>query len=255
MTKGKTTSGKKTGLSKVQLALLVAAIPVIGGIIIAVIDIILPRILDRPPSPTVVATLSPAASSCALTSSTRYGFDCGIYGWKKTDYFQNQAIQSVATIQFDNENRTLSQVLALTVDFTGTIDKRRKEFRESGEALVELNSFPPVGYETKSVDLQKRQVVAWVWAPKGSIGDISHKNGIRLFVKDLSNKSCYGKWQEINQEEIWFRIVWPDEVAKDCDSGFNRSTPKLLGISIGVGGSSNWTTNDLLTFYIDDINW
>jgi hypothetical protein len=202
-----------------------------------------------------VATSTPVSSSCVLTSSTRYGFDCDISGWEKTNFYQNQAIQTVTTAQFNNENKTPSQVLALTVNFTGTIEERKKQFRESGEVQVDLNGFPPFEYETKSVGLHDVTIVTWIWAPQGSIGDPSHKNGVQLFVKDINNKNCYGAWNNISQEEIWFRVSWQENNAVLCDSGFDSSKPSLLGVKIAIGKDSIWTANDLLTFYVDDVDW
>ncbi len=206
-------------------------------------------------SPTVtVASSHPTIADCS-TYPPRYGFECRQSGWNKTSYYENQAIQAVTTTQFKNENGTSSQVLALTVDFMGSIDKRKKQHRESGEAQVDLDGFPPAGYATKSVDLHGLEIVAWIWAPKGSMGDPNHKNGIQLFIKDGNDKNCYGKWNNIDQEEVWFRVSWQESNVALCDSGFDSSKPKLLGVKIAIGDKSIWTTNDLLTFYVDNVDW
>jgi len=209
------------------------------------------------PTPAIKLTLTPSSTSslCTLTSRTRYGFDCGTFGWNKTSFFQNQAIQAVTTVQFNNENGIPSQVLALTVDFTGKIEEIKKQFRESGEVQVDLNAFPPAGYETKPVNLHGLTVVAWIWTSKDSMGDTNHKNGIQLFVKDTNDKNCYGAWNNISQEEVWFRVSWRENDAALCDSGFDSSKPKLLGVKIALGSNSIQTYNSPLTVYVDNVNW
>lgn len=258
------TAGKKSNTDIVvaiitsRTTIIVAIISLIGTIAAAIIT-------SGSKNSNLSPTANPVSTSVATTSVTssgfncvyppRYGFECGQSGWDKTSYFENKAIQAVTTTQFVGKDQAPSQVLALTVDFTGTTASRKKLNRESGEAQVDLNGFPPTGYAAQSVDLHGLAVVAWIWAPKGSMGDPSHKNGVQLFVKDINNKNCYGVWNNISQEEIWFRVSWQENNAVLCDSGFDSSKPSLLGVKIAIGKDSIWTTNDLLTFYVDDVDW
>ena len=206
-------------------------------------------------TPTLLASLpvSPIGSECAYPP--RYGFECGQSGWNKTNYYQNQAIQSVTTTKFINRNGVSSQVLALTVDFTGTIKERKDQFRESGEVQVDLNGSPPAGYETKSVNLHGVTIVAWVWASKGAGGILPTLNGIQLFVKDANSKNCYGQYNNITQDEVWFRVSWQESDPALCDAGFDSSKPKLLGVKVSLGTNSIQTYPSPLTIYVDDVDW
>jgi hypothetical protein len=241
-----------------RASIIVAIIGLTGVMIAAIINLagkkdnLLPTTF---PASTSVDNMPATSSVTKCVYPPRYGFECGQYGWEKTSFTQNQAIQSVTATQFTDNYGAPSKVLALTVDFTGAIGTRREQNRVSGEAQVDLSAFPPAGFETKSVNLRGLTVVAWVWASKGAVGDPSHKNGIQLFVKDESDKNCYGAWKNIDQEEVWFQVRWQEDNAALCDSGFNSSKPKLFGVKIAVGDNSIWTTNDLLTFYVDDVDW
>lgn len=206
----------------------------------------------NPATPTDVSATTP---SCILTSTSRYGFDCGPSGWEKTSFFEGQAVRSLTTTQFTNQNGISSQVLAVTVDFTGPIKARKADFRESGEVLVDLDSFPPLGFATSSVDLHDRTVSAWVWVPEEGMGILPALNGFQLFVKDKNNKNCYGAWSNITQEKVWFRVLWEEKKAALCDTDFDSSQPKFLGIKIALGTDSIKIYNEPLTIYIDDINW
>jgi hypothetical protein len=207
------------------------------------------------PVSTSVENIVDTSSVAKCVYPPRYGFECGQAGWVRTSYFQNQAIQTVTTTQFEDRDGASTQVLALTLDFTGPVATRKTENRESGEVLVDLNAFPPAGYGTKTIDLNGVKVVAWIWAPEGSTGDSSHKNGIQLFVKDGNDRNCYGPWQPIDQEKVWFQVHWQESNAAYCELGFNSSMPKLLGVKIAVGSNSIWTTSNPLIFYVDDVDW
>lgn len=209
-------------------------------------------VVDPAVTPTDVSIATP---SCIFTSTSRYGFDCGLSGWEKTSFFGNQAVQAVTTTEFINQDGVSSQVLAVTVDFTGTIAVRRSDFREAGEVLVDLNSFPPLGYATSPVDLHNRTVVAWVRVPKEGMGILPTLNGIQLFVKDKNNKNCYGAWNNITQEETWFRVLWEEKKAALCENNFDSSQPKVLGIKIALGTDTIKVYQEPLTIYVDDINW
>lgn len=221
--------------------------------------------------PRALATHTPAASSSAITTplnSTntplpcavpyppRYGFECGQDGWEKTDYVQErQAVEMLTTTQVMNRDGSNSVVLAITADFTGSKGDREAAYRTSCEVQVNLNNFPPAGYETNVVDLSGKVVTAWIWASTGSTGDLSHKNGVQLFVKDVKNRNCYGKWINIEPEESWFRIYWRETDAAECDAGFDSSQPKILGLMIALGDNAVVNYDKLLTIYLDDIDW
>lgn len=237
----------------VRVALIGAAATIMAALI-AFLGLFIARTTEILPSPTSAASPSlPLQDNC--TYPPRYGFECGQYGWDKTSFIQSQAILDITTTQFNSPSGIPSQVLALTVDFTGTIATRNSQGRSSGEAQVDLYAFPPAGYETKDLDLRGLTVVAWIWAPEGSIGDINHKNGIQLFIKDDDDNNCYGKWTNIEKVEVWFQVRWQENNAALCKSGFDSSNPKLLGIKISVGENSNWFTDTPLIFYLDDVNW
>lgn len=254
----KTSSGNKWKLSKAQwVALIIAVLSFISAIIVALINNIIPYILVHQLSSTTATPYasSEVSSSCVLASPTRYGFDCGVSGWDKSSFFKDQAIQAVTTTQFINRNGVSSIVLELTVDFTGSIEERKKQYRESGEAQVNLNSFPPTGFETKAVDLRDHTIVAWIWASKGATGYKNSMNGIQLFIKDNNDRNCYGVWNNIAQEEVWFRVSWNENNTTLCDAGFDSSKPKFLGVKIALGDNSIQIYNIPLTIYIDDVDW
>ncbi len=223
---------------------------------------LVPRMLPTPtaissPSSSSTTTLSSTITTppCIVASSPRYGFECGLSGWDKTDYFEtSQAIEAVTTIQKDRDNVTTT-VSAITVDFTGSKPDRKTQYRESGEVQVNLNSNPPAGNGTKVVDLTGKVVTAWIWASSGSIGDIGHKNGVQLFIKDDKDRNCYGKWNNIEKEDTWFRISWSIADAQICDAGFDSTRPKILGLKIALGKDTIAVYDKFLTIYLDNVDW
>lgn len=243
-----------------KTAIIVAILGLIGTITAAIIISISESKKNNPslivsPTQTLVANPPSLSSGDICIDSSRYGFDCGQSGWDKSSFYKDQAVQSVATTQFINENNIASTVLAITIDFTGSIEERKEQYRISGEAQVDLNGFPPTGYETKPVDLHGHTVVAWVWASEGATGDPNSMNGIQLFVKDKNDKNCYGEWNNISQEENWFRVLWQEDNARLCDTGFDSTKPKFLGIKVAMGDKSIKIYNAPLIVYIDDIDW
>jgi hypothetical protein len=193
---------------------------------------------------------------CKIVSPSRYGFDCGLSGWDKTEFYAtSQAIKDVAITEVPSRDGGQSNAILITVDFTGSKSTRQAQFRDSGEVQVNLISYPPAGYENKPVSFKGKVVTAWILASSGSTGDQSHMNGVQLFVKDLKDRNCYGEWQNLKSEKDWFRIVWRESNAALCDSGFDSSQPKILGLKIAIGDNSVITYSNPLKIYLDDIDW
>lgn len=245
-----------------KVPILVAVISGVIAVFVALLQVFVSPFINKVAdslatraSVTPTAVLS-SSLPCALETSPRYGFECGLSGWGKTEWpGTREAIEDVTTTQVANHDGISTTVLMLIVNFTGSKTEREEQFREAAEVQVNLDNDPPAGYETEVVDLTGRVVTAWVWASADSTGDISHKNGVQLFVRDSNDRNCYGKWNNIDREETWFRVIWRKSEAALCDPGFDSSRPKIFGLKIALGENAVYEYDKPLTIYLDDVDW
>jgi len=267
--------------------MLMVAVGGAGILLTALMSTKLIAIFGAGPSltPTITATLTPTQAStpireptptepmglppCPEESTTRYGFDCGFQLWSNSPDEKIKAVTNVTSAQVLDRRGSPTTVMVLTVDFTGDPVTREAEFRELGEAEVDLIGQVPMGYEGKTVDdLAGKTITAYVWASKGASGVPGHLNGFQLFIRDENYVSCYGDWKNIepSSEENWFRIVWEeptmdekladaDQEKRRCHPDFNINKPIILGLQIAVGVGSTVQYTEPLTVYVDDVDW
>jgi hypothetical protein len=110
-----------------------------------------------------------------------------------------------------------------------------------GEAWVDMRAIPPIDDLAMPINLNKKTISMWIYAPNGSIGDYNSPNGIQLFVKDKNYKCEYGMWQPIIENQ-WFRVTL--NICSDCteigyiDRDFNPDEIVIVGVKMGAGGNS-----------------
>ena len=134
------------------------------------------------------------------------------------------------------------------------------ESHSKGEAFVDLRTNPPTGMNKSDFyDLTDQTITCWVYAPTGSGGAPDSLNGFQIFVKDAGDKSEYGTWHNIEQENTWFPITLTPSTQGSggvfIDPGFDPARIVRLGVLIGAGGRSTDQVKYSGPIYIDACNW
>ncbi|MCU1348764.1 MAG: hypothetical protein JWO56_1794 [Acidobacteria bacterium] len=126
--------------------------------------------------------------------------------------------------------------------------------RNRGEALVEI-AHPDPALNKAPVDLSERTLRAWIYAPRGSAGPRSRRNGVQLFAKDSQWRSLYGPWNNIETEDGWFALELPvnGATASHVDRGYDATKIVAIGVKFAAGGGSSATYDGPI--YIDDVDW
>ena len=117
--------------------------------------------------------------------------------------------------------------------------------KSNGETFVDLRYHPPLLEPpccvTAPVNLNGKQICAYVWSPVGSEGNPSCPNGLQVVVKDGNWKSFYGTWHNIRENQWNYVCTTPGTTAPPggyMDAGFDPTKIVLLGVKVGAGGCS-----------------
>lgn len=164
--------------------------------------------------------------------SGKFTFDNTVQGWVAQDYIDSRAVSSVG---FTAVTFAVSPgALRLNLDLRGGDAELSK-----GEAYVEFKNQTPFGVPMGFINLDLRPITVWIFAPTGARGDDGHPNGIQVFAKDTSGRSEYGPFVNIT-ENSWFQVSYTPAGGGNAATayGFDSTKIALIGIKVGVGGSS-----------------
>ena len=182
----------------------------------------------------------------AVTS--KYGFESDTMGWKAQDYEDSRACAQV--MRSADRAKDGRHSLKMMMNLVGGDENRSK-----GEAWVNMLAKPPKG-ERAPLNLERRAITAWVYAPEGARGERSRPNGFQVFVKDKKWRNEYGPWQNVVEGE-WVKLSLTVSASEPesgwMDDGFDPKQIIAVGVKMGAGGESSATYKGPV--YVDAVDW
>ena len=178
-------------------------------------------------------TFQTPGAGVTLPLTGDYDFETGVQQWVPQTYQDSRSVSSVN--QTGSPTYGGSGALQLNVDLRAGHPELSR-----GEAYVEFKNLSPVGVPMGFIDLDLVEISAWVYAPVGARGDPASPNGVQLFVKDTQGRSEYGPYTSI-VEGVWFEVTFSPASGDYAftTTGFDSTMVALIGIKVGVGGSSS----------------
>jgi hypothetical protein len=202
---------------------------------------------------TPVPNITPT-TTVNVHTKVRYGFNKNTMGWDYQTVSGNRAIFNVKQSSGPTESSQGS--LQAQVELIGKSEQESK-----GETFVNLFTNPPDG-ENAPLDLEGKLITMRINVPSAAIGDGNSFNGIQVFVKDVEDRSQYGKWVNLGADntdrwiDVSLRPLPEDEIDPDViytSPGFDPSKIYLVGLKIGSGKDFDGEFKGFV--WIDEVSW
>lgn len=206
----------------------------------------------EPPPPEEPVT--PPPPSPIAGAECRYDFEGSAQGWIHETHESSAGALSAQPSE-DQQHRG-DRSLKVSLALSQTVP--------NGEVHVDLEA----SEEEAPLDLEDKEIVAWVWFLKGFEGNPRSPNGIQLFAKTVyadaagaeQTGSIYGRWKNASGwSQDWVKLTLRlSNAAQEGvyrEDGFDPKRVRIVGVKFGLGGKATADTRFSGDVFVDCVSW